>query len=459
MSLNEIETIVFLIMENRSFDHALGYLGMQTPSPLPVEGLRDSGEWMSAWANLWQGQTYRLHALDGDSPVIIDPPHDSTDIATQIITPAAGFNRMGGFVQSYMTRSPKPAEPSAVMGYYTADSVPMFDFLAHNYAVCDHWFAALPTGTQANRLMAMGGESKILDNASLFLPEQDLVYDWLSRHGIDWCAYQSGQFLPFFGLMPNWLPKIANSLAFESKGRFRRYSSLRSHWMSGETLPPVIFIEPEYTDGPHLDPNDDHPPTGIANGQAFLEDVYRTLTSNPSRWKNTLLIITYDEHGGFFDHVPPLPIPGNPGGKPVATTGIRVPAFLVSPHVAAGVPFTGPLDHTSFLRLLADRFDGGKDYSPAVAERQGSLAPLASALIASTPSRATMPPVRNGLMAAVGATAPAARPERNTNETGAAFHQVAMKFAREHPNALAQPEWSGLARYVAAPATMPDGGE
>ena len=366
---------------------------------------------------------------------------------------------MGGFVASYMTRDPKPEDPSAVMGYCTADDVPMFDYLARNYALCDHWFAALPAGTQANRLMAMGGESRILDNASLFLPEQDLVYDWLNRHGIEWCAYQSGRFLPFFGLMPNWLPKIAHSLAFEPKGRFRRYTRFHDHWQSAEKLPPVIFIEPEYTDGPHTNPNDDHPPTGIAKGQAFLADIYKTLTSNPARWKNSLLIITYDEHGGFFDHVPPLPIPANPGGKPVATTGIRVPAFLVSPHVQAGVPFTGPLDHTSFLTLLADRFDGGKSYSPAVAERQGSLTSLASALTGPAIVKAPPKVATTAMVAAAdSASAPATRPERNTNETGDAFHEVAMKFARDHPDALAQPEWSGLASYVAAPATMPDGG-
>ena len=92
---------------------------------------------------------------------------------------------MGGFVQSYATLSDhKPADPSAVMGYFGAASVPTFDFFARNYCVCDHWFSSLPLGTQANRLMAMAGESSLLDNASVFLPEQELVYDWLTTHDI-----------------------------------------------------------------------------------------------------------------------------------------------------------------------------------------------------------------------------------------------------------------------------------
>jgi phospholipase C len=458
MALNDIETILFLMMENRSFDHVLGYLGMTQDEPAgPIEGFRDDGAWLSDRANLWRGQSFRLHELDVNGPLIVDPPHDSAHVATQIATAAAGAGNMGGFVASYMTRSPPPAEPSSVMGYYKAGAVPMFDYLARNYAVCDHWFASLPTGTQANRLMAMRGESPILNNASWLLPEQDLAYDWLHRHSIDWCVYQSGRFLPFFALMPRWLPEIAGSLAFEPRGRFRRYSRFHEHWRSGEPIPPVIFIEPEYTDGPHTDPNDDHPPTGIAKGQAFLSDIYNTLTSNPTRWKNSLLIVAYDEHGGFFDHVPPLSIPGSPGGAPIGTTGLRVPAFLVSPHVTAGVPFNGQLDHTSFLRLLADRFDGGKPYSPAVAERQTRLAPLASALDGPAVMRRT-PDAPPGPLAAAAFSQPITHPRRNGNETGDAFHEVAMKFARDHPDALARPEWSGLARYVAAPAVMAEGG-
>ena len=88
------------------------------------------------------------------------------------------------------------------MGYYDQAAVPIFDFFAHNFVICDHWFAALPTGTQANRLMAMSGESSLVDNARVLLPDQQLVYDWLDRHRVTWCAYQSGDFLPFFALMP-----------------------------------------------------------------------------------------------------------------------------------------------------------------------------------------------------------------------------------------------------------------
>lgn len=94
--------------------------------------------------------------------------------------------------------------------------MPVFDFLARTYTVCDHWFSALPTGTQPNRLMAMSGTTGITDNARLFLPDQPLVCAWLSEHGITWCAYQSGHFLPFFALMRKLQDEIANSLALDA---------------------------------------------------------------------------------------------------------------------------------------------------------------------------------------------------------------------------------------------------
>ena len=462
MPLADIETIVFVMMENRSFDHALGYLGTRAAAPpLAVEGLRDDPAWLDQFANAHAGQIYPVHALSPETQQFADPPHDHATIAIQIGTaPASGISGgMGGFVDSYMTRSPPPADPSAVMGHYTAEAVPVFDFFARNFTVCDHWFAALPTGTQPNRLMAMSGHSTILDNAAVLLPDQPLVYDWLTQHHVTWCAYQWGGFFPFFSLMGKWLPEITTSLALSDlggRGRFRRYQRFAEHWNGAEAMPSVIFIEPEYTDGPHGTPNDDHPPSGIARGQAFLADIYRTLTGNPQRWRNTLLIVTYDEHGGFFDHVTPLPIPANVGGAAIATTGVRVPAFAVSPHVSPGVPFTERLDHTSFLQLLADRFNPGQDYSAEVGARQPHLARLATALT-QVPGAAVAGPALPAAAEARLAAALAATPRSagTADSPGAAntaygFHNVAMKVAADHPELLDTPGWSGLSAYVAA---------
>ena len=123
---------------------------------------------------------------------------------------------MNGFVDSYLKRNPPPSDKRLVMGYYTAQSVPTFDFFAKNFTVCDHWFASLPTGTQANRLMAMGGTTTIIDNAPIFLPDQPLAYDWLTGQNVSWWAYQGGGYLPFFALMRKWQDEIATSLALDA---------------------------------------------------------------------------------------------------------------------------------------------------------------------------------------------------------------------------------------------------
>ena len=146
------------------------------------------------------------------------------------------------------------------------------------------------------------------------------------------------------------------------------------------------------------------------------------------------------------------------GGTAIATTGVRVPAFVISPHVAPGLPFTDPVDHTSFLQLLADRFNPGQNYSPEVAARQVNLGSLATALTQVPGVSAAVgkaPPAipqstTSGLTAAI-AAAPASAGVAELAErlkTAEAFHNVAMKVATDHPDLLATSGWSKLADYV-----------
>jgi phospholipase C len=300
--------------------------------------------------------------------------------------------------------------------------------------------------------MAMSGTTSLVDNAPLFLPNQPLVYDWLNERQIPWCAYQAGHFLPFFTLMPAWTDEIATSLALDAlvphaHPRFRRFSNFARDWLSEQNMPSVIFIEPEYTDALHAVPNDDHPPTGVAQGQAFVADIYNALIANPVRWSRTLLIVTYDEHGGFFDHVPPLAIPTqipNHGPVPVfVTTGLRVPAFIISPLVEPAAVFRSPLDHTSILQLIADRFGSGL-YSPAVYERQASLSPL-SAAITRTEPRAN--PLSAPALAPPPVMAPVARLAPGATANALAFRLAASKIAADHAGIAVG--WPALARAAA----------
>ena len=296
--IRRIEHIVVVLMANRSFDHVLGYLS-RPGGRTDVDGIGDDA-WRAAHANPGTIAPLTPFALTTDA--IPDPPHERDTIALQIGTIGTP-NAMQGFVQSYARRQPPPPDESLVMGYYRAPDVPIADF-----------FAALPTGTQPNRLMAMSGATARDVNAPVLLNDQDLVYDWLTARNIPWRVYHHGV-LPFFALMPKWQPVILHELAVELLGlptRFRRYQHFERDVHADPTFPPVVFIEPEYTDGPHHAPDDDHPPTPIARGQAFLRSVYQALTANPERWRRTLLLITYDEHGGFYDHVSPLVLRTDP---------------------------------------------------------------------------------------------------------------------------------------------------
>jgi phospholipase C len=182
--------------------------------------------------------------------------------------------------------------------------------------------------------------------------------------------------MPFFMLMKKWIPSILAS-GIEKSSSFRPLKQLVVDVQSEDpaTFPQVIFVEPKYTDAPPAGSGrDDHPPTSIAGGQAFLWEVYLALSSDPARWAKTAMVVTYDEHGGFFDHVQPLPVstppPSGASYTPFISTGVRVPTMIVSPMVPAGGVFSNPFDHTSILKFLGEKWNGGQ-YTPEVDNRAG----------------------------------------------------------------------------------------
>ena len=449
MPLNDITKFVIVILENRSFDHACGYLSLKDAGPpMPVEGLQDDPAWQGQFDNDdHDGTPRKIFRLPPTTQNITDPPHEDNNIDVQINTPTRGgaAKTMGGFVKSYWDATPRPPDRSLVMGYYDKSAVPVFDFFARNFAICDHWFSSLPAGTQANRLMAMSGESLIHHNVSnpLEFPHQPLVYDWLDNALGDthWCSYQ-WEGLPFFSLMTSWLPRIM--LGFNDPaglGEFRRYDMFKQQWLNGDAIPDVVFIEPKYTDDPTFSfhtANDDHCPTGISGGQAFLADIYNTLISNPELWASTTLIVTYDEHGGFFDHVSPPQVPTHAGGVNFATTGVRVPAFVISPYVKRGSVFSDLVDSTSILQMLAEKFTPGHDYSAAVAARQQYFKPL-SAIFKNPRVVAPPSPIPANVLNQLTFGAPAAALDTGgPSATSQAFSQSSSAMAKIHP-ALVRP--------------------
>jgi len=369
--LRGIDTIVVLIMESRSFDHVLGHLSLDGAtheglldgfSGLPVDGVLQD----TRYANTSQGKIYQPFELrDGVLPDGLSDHRESAKIALgrKLIT---GKYTMDGFVRAYYSspeaqRSQRPLP----MAFLRAADAPVTNFLARNYAICDRWFAPLPTGSIPNRLMATCGVSNLSDTPSNLLSYHPTVFDWMNERGLRYRVYHDG--LSFFTLCPWMLDDVAGD-------RFRDANRLGEDVLheSDKTFPQLIFVEPSYFDGPvrsDKESNDNRPPSSMAAGEKFLLSVYDALRSNPQRFQRTLFIVTYASSGGFYDHVSSLSVRHESNGTEFETTGMRVPAIIVSPHIESGTVFHGRLDHTSILQLIAERFDGGRSYSPAVAAR------------------------------------------------------------------------------------------
>ncbi len=368
---NLVDTIVIVMLENRSFDHILGYLRHASfGNRRDVDGLVSSTE--PTYANFYQGEPYFPFNMKPDKPLVSDLPHERSFVHQQLdYSNTTGDYTMRGFVNAYynFTNVNRSFTPDP-MGFFAPPQIPITDFLAQNYMICDRWFAPLPASTQPNRLVALSGYSQIDVTRSDLLPDQTLVFDWLSRHDVRWRVYHSGiSFLLLFQSM--WANAVSD--------RFRRFNALAADFQNepDATFPQVIFIEPAYHDSPvHLTghPNDNHPPLPVGVGEEFLRQTYQAVTSNYARWKKTFTVVTYDEHGGFFDHVPPLPIPAadpNNVYPPFDSTGVRVPSIIVSPLVETRSVYHGNLDHTSILQFLAERFAPNETYSNYVEQRRG----------------------------------------------------------------------------------------
>jgi phospholipase C len=369
-TLDPLRTLVVVMMENRSFDHMLGYLSLPPANRVDVDGQSADPAWVGKFTNV--DGTLRIPPFLSTNPFTMpaefDPPHERSNIAAQIDPGQDGTYPMTGFVGAIPAAvSADPAIRRLVMSYFGAAQAPMNDFFARNFTVCDRWFCSLPAGTQPNRLMSMSGVS-LLDVNQTPLPEQDLVYKWLDDHQVNWRVYH--QQLPFFALMPKWIPAIL----FDE--RFRSFADLESDLLNTppDELPQVIFVEPTYQDAPHTGfSSDDHAPAGISNGQEFLMQVYNAVIASPAFWAGAVMVVNYDEHGGFFDHVPPPRIRTEPPAgaaysTPFSTLGPRVPAFVISPFARPGFAGHNLLDHTSVLKLLGEKFGQGS-YSAEVDAR------------------------------------------------------------------------------------------
>jgi phospholipase C len=379
MSVQNIETVILLMFENRSFDHMLGHLSFENILS-GVNGLQPPTH-QDAYVNLYQGGTYYPFHRPVDEQLDKDLPHEYDYVAQQLFRdPDTGVLDMNGFVEAYVNFTKlQPNLNCDPMGFFGSDQVPVTSFLARTFCTCDRWHCPLPTSTQPNRTVAFCGHSGIYETKLQRIPVDGNIFKWLEDNQIDWGVYSDG--LPFFALYVDLWPYMFSR-------RFHHYEQLATDLKNGKA-PKVIIVEPSYQDGPHIPPdhpNCNHPPLVIGWGENFLLRTYQAATVNPDVWAKTLMAVYYDEHGGFYDHAvppdfdnraagnttpPPKPLPGT-NGPPVVfnfdSLGPRIPGILISPWVKPGVNHD-LYDHTSVLQFLAERFTPGQPYSPQVANR------------------------------------------------------------------------------------------
>jgi phospholipase C len=360
--IDQLKHIVVLMMENRSFDHMLGYLQAQDPRIDGVTGAETNPDTTGAAAPVKPQAQYQ-------SQLQPDPGHHFEDVKLQIYGDQPGGPTMQGFVKAYFQKRQDVNHSRDIMYCFPPEKVPVLTTLARKYCVFNRWFSSLPGPTIPNRAFAHFGTSfGKVDMDLFYLGEKyPTIYKRMLNQGRTAKIYYYDQTLGMAFILQNQ-PEI-----------FGTFAQFQADCQSGD-LPDYSFIEPNYADhtvnnGAML-ASDQHPDHNVLAGEQFIASVYMSILNNEELWKSTLLLILYDEHGGIYDHVePPACTPDEfqdpTTGFKFDRLGIRVPAVLVSPWIPEGTVIGTPadnfrkFDHASIPATVTKQFIGNfTDRSP-----------------------------------------------------------------------------------------------
>ncbi len=345
-----IEHVVVLMLENRSFDHLLGSLKSVYPG---LVGIDPANPGVNREGTTTYPQTPDARFM---LPYGVDPKHELDDVHEQLTFngPCGGY--VHNFIRNYQN---KKAHAPQVMAYFDrqgANRLPVLHTLAESFTICDHWFSSVPGPTWPNRFFVHSGTSSgWVHMPTLFHHwhdyDQDTVYDRLNERKISWRIYHDG-LTQSHQLEHQRIPKNA--------ARYSDILHFRDDVAGPESkFPQYVFIEPAYFGGYE---NDQHPPANMMDGEVLIAKVYNAIRANNVLWQKTLLVILYDEHGGFYDPVlPPAATPPDAkagDGFKFDQYGPRVPALLISPYAPKGV-LSDVFDHTSLLRYVSDKWGLG----------------------------------------------------------------------------------------------------
>ena len=333
-----IKHLIVLMMENRSFDHMFGFAD---PDDDRIDDL-SGAEW-----NPGPNGKPVLVSSDARPAGVVDPGHKLLDVNEQLFgspEPASGEAPMNGFVKNYAKQAGVKADRAGdVMRCFAPENLPVLMTLAREYALSDAYFSSVPGPTLPNRAFAHCASSNgSVDNNPLAFARLTTIYERLAEQQV------SSKVFAFDG---NSLATALPVLLKSGKTHLGSFDEFMTATKKGD-LPAYSFVEPRYNN--YFDharqkayfASDQHPPNDVGYGENLIADIYEAIRKSP-RWNDTLFVITYDEHGGFYDHVsPPAAIPpAKPGGAPKSDGlsgfdftrfGVRVPALFISPYIERG---------------------------------------------------------------------------------------------------------------------------
>jgi phospholipase C len=370
--LSSIKNIVVLMLENRSFDHMLGLLysanGNVSSLGQPFEGL--TGQESNPGTDGAPAQVFPIASSDPNAYFMpgADPGEgylatnsqlfDTTTAPTSPVAKNNGFVADFNYTLGWESKEGRSivagTTANSIMGVFSPTTLPILSGLAKGFAVCDYWFGSVPTETLPNRAFVNAATSQGHMDDKTTKYTCPTIYGLLSKNNLSWSIYG-------YNAPPLTRLDFPDTTAADDS-HFGEFTDFQTAAANG-TLPVYTFLEPSWD----ASGNSQHPNYNVALGEQLIHDVYYALRNGPA-WNQTLLIITYDEHGGCYDHVPPplgAVAPDDSVGEygfDFSRFGPRVPTVLVSPLIAAGTVFRAPsgsmpLDHTSILKTIETRWN------------------------------------------------------------------------------------------------------
>jgi phospholipase C len=364
-----IEHVFVLMLENRSFDHLLGASPITGIDAVTGRPTQTNGA-PAGSSNSWGGTNFPFGPPAVD-PLTKDPQHEFPDVVEQLCGDGVTYTggayppmNNSGFAANFGKTFGAPIAGN-VMKCFNPGKVPVLSALAKEFALCDAWFSSLPGPTWPNRFFALGGSAAGLDHS----PTTPETLRWETIGGF---TFQNGSIFDVKNL--KWRIYAGNkifTLAHAIKGihiwDIQRYKNFAKDVNDPSFDAQFIWIEPNYghVTSTYLGGNSQHPLDGVTGGEALIRATYETIRSSPI-WEQSLFVIVWDEHGGFYDHVPPpaaIP-PGDAAQFSGANTtgfrfdqyGVRVPAVVISPLIPQNTIDHRLYDHASVLSTVERSF-------------------------------------------------------------------------------------------------------